>query len=89
MNRRSLLKSLASASAATLAWPRLSKAALPTAKITRVRIYTPPILNHTFNQSDMIVTVETDAGLTALAKAASRTHWNSAPAASSVRALFI
>jgi galactonate dehydratase len=66
MNRRSLLKSLAAASAGTIAWPRLSKAALPTAKITRVRIYTPPALNHTFNQSDMIVTVETDAGLTGI-----------------------
>src|SRR5258708_19714438 len=65
MNRRSLLNSLAAASAA-VAWPRLSTAALPTAKITRVRIYTPPTLNHTFNQSDMIVTVETDAGLTGI-----------------------
>jgi galactonate dehydratase len=66
MNRRSFLKSLAAASAATLAWPGLSRAALPAAKITRVRIYTPPALNHTFNQSDMIVTVETDAGLTGI-----------------------
>jgi L-alanine-DL-glutamate epimerase-like enolase superfamily enzyme len=44
----------------------MSKAALPTAKITRVRIYTPPALNQIFNQSDMIVTVETDAGLTGI-----------------------
>jgi galactonate dehydratase len=66
MERRSFLKSLAVASAATVAWPRLSSASLPTAKITRVRIYTPPKLNQTFNQSDMIVTIETDAGLTGI-----------------------
>jgi L-alanine-DL-glutamate epimerase-like enolase superfamily enzyme len=32
-------------------------------KITRVRIYTPPELNTLFNQSNMVVTVETDAGV--------------------------
>ncbi len=66
MKRRSFLKSLAVASAATLARPRWLDAALPKAKITRVRIYMPPKLNQTFNQSDMIVTVETDAGLTGI-----------------------
>jgi L-alanine-DL-glutamate epimerase-like enolase superfamily enzyme len=33
-------------------------------KITRVRVYTPPELNTLFNQSNMVVTVETDAGVT-------------------------
>jgi galactonate dehydratase len=66
MERRSFLKSLAVASAASLAWPRMLSASLPKAKITRVRIYLPPKLNQTFNQSDMIVTVETDAGLTGI-----------------------
>lgn len=32
-------------------------------KITRIRIYRPKRLNPTFNQSDMVVTIETDAGL--------------------------
>ncbi len=40
------------------------EAALPEAKITRVRIYEPPTLNQTFNQSNMVVTVETDIGVT-------------------------
>ncbi len=66
MERRSFLKSLAVAPAATLAWPGMLDAALPKAKITRVRIYTPPRLNPSFNQSDMIVTVETDAGITGI-----------------------
>jgi len=66
MERRSFLKSLAVVSAASLAWPRLTSASLPKAKITRVRIYLPPRLNQTFNQSDMIVTIETDAGLTGI-----------------------
>jgi galactonate dehydratase len=60
MNRRSFL-SLAGA-AATL--PRLAHAALPKVKITRVKIFEPPNLNPTFNQSTMVVTVETDAGIT-------------------------
>lgn len=35
-------------------------------KITRVRAYTPPNPNPLFNQSDMVVTVETDAGITGI-----------------------
>lgn len=46
--------------------PRRAEAVLPTVKITRVRIYQPPNLNELFNQSNMIVTVETDAGLTGI-----------------------
>ena len=41
-------------------------AALPKAKITRVRIYRPPTLNPLFNQSNMVVTVETDIGITGI-----------------------
>ena len=39
---------------------------LPKAKITRVRIYRPPNLNPLFNQSNMVVTVETDIGITGI-----------------------
>ncbi|HXA50353.1 MAG TPA: enolase C-terminal domain-like protein [Candidatus Acidoferrum sp.] len=63
MQRRSFLKSLAGAGAA-LTLPRFSEAALPKAKITKVNIYEPPRRNMLFNQSDMVVTVETDAGIT-------------------------
>jgi L-alanine-DL-glutamate epimerase-like enolase superfamily enzyme len=63
MNRRSFLQSLTAASAA-LAARRPVEAKLPAAKITRVRIYEPPNLNRLFNQSNMVVTVETDIGVT-------------------------
>jgi L-alanine-DL-glutamate epimerase-like enolase superfamily enzyme len=66
MQRRSFLKSLAAAPAAGLLGPRRAQAALPKAKITRVRIYRPPNLNQLFNQSNMLVTVETDVGITGI-----------------------
>ena len=46
--------------------PRPVEAALPKIKITRVKIYRPPDLNQLFNQSNMVVTVETDAGITGI-----------------------
>jgi galactonate dehydratase len=64
MFRRSFLKSLAVAPAATLVRPQRAEAALPKVKITRIQIYEPPNLNQLFNQSNMVVTVETDAGIT-------------------------
>src|SRR5579862_9743804 len=63
MKRRAFLKSLAAIPAVL---PRLAEAALPKTRITRVRIYQPPDLNLLFNQSNMIVTVETDAGITGI-----------------------
>jgi len=66
MKRRSFLQSLAAAPAACLALPRLAEAALPKTKITRVRIYKPSNLNPLFNQSNMLVTVETEAGITGI-----------------------
>ena len=42
MNRRSFLRTLAAPVAAGLVRPAPSEAALPKAKITRVRIYLPP-----------------------------------------------
>ena len=39
---------------------------LPKAKVTRVRIYRPPNLNPLFNQSNMVVTVETNIGITGI-----------------------
>jgi len=66
MNRRSLLKTLAAPVALGLVRPRRSEAALPKAKITRVRIYLPPNLNQTLNQSNMLATVETDIGITGI-----------------------
>src|SRR4051812_28987350 len=67
MNRRSFLKSAAAVPAAGIATlPPRAQAAVPKMKITRVRVYTPPVLNTLFNQSNMVVTVETDAGITGI-----------------------
>jgi galactonate dehydratase len=60
MNRRAFLKrTTLGAGALALGASRL-EAALPRAKITRINIYTPPNLNTLFNQSNMVVTIETD-----------------------------
>ena len=40
-------------------------------KITRVRVYSPPKPNPLFNQSDLVVTVETDAGITGIGEGGS------------------
>jgi L-alanine-DL-glutamate epimerase-like enolase superfamily enzyme len=64
MIRRTFLKSLTAGAGAGLAGYSRAEAALPKAKITRVRIYEPPNLNRLFNQSNMLATVETDIGIT-------------------------
>ena len=72
MHRRVFLKSLAAASAVSLtALPR-ARAAVPRMKITRVRAYTPPNPNPLFNQSDVVITVETDAGITGIGEGGSK-----------------
>src|SRR5581483_5864443 len=63
MNRRAFLQFVAAA-------PVL--AALPKVKITKVRILQPPKLNPTFNQRDMVVLVETDAGITGIGEGGTR-----------------
>jgi L-alanine-DL-glutamate epimerase-like enolase superfamily enzyme len=72
MQRRSFLKSLAAAPAVCLLRPPRAEAALPKTKITRVRIYKPPNHNELFNQSNMLVTVETDAGITGIGEGGSK-----------------
>ena len=73
MNRRRFLRSATLASSAiALGLPR-AQAALPKAKITKVNIYRPPNLNLHFNQSNMVVTIETDqAGLIGVGEGGSR-----------------
>ena len=41
-------------------------------KITRVRVYQPPNPNPLFNQSDLVVTVETDGGVTGIGEGGSK-----------------
>jgi L-alanine-DL-glutamate epimerase-like enolase superfamily enzyme len=57
--RRHFLRNLAVGAAAAAVLPR-AFGALPKAKITKVNIYRPPNLNLHFNQSNMVVTIETD-----------------------------
>jgi galactonate dehydratase len=64
MKRRAVLRSIAAVSAAGFAAPPWTSAAVPRMKITRVRAYLPPQPNPIFNQSNIVVAVETDAGVT-------------------------
>ena len=73
MHRRNFLKTLAATTAAAVVRPRLALAALPKMKITRVRAYyARRTSNPLFNQSDLVVTVETDAGITGIGEGGSK-----------------
>src|SRR5215813_9693052 len=75
VDRRTFFKTIAVTPAATVLPSLPAHAAtvdLPRAKITRVRIYRPPDLNPLFNQSNMVVTVETDSGLTGIGEGGSK-----------------
>ncbi|HTS61922.1 MAG TPA: mandelate racemase/muconate lactonizing enzyme family protein [Candidatus Acidoferrales bacterium] len=72
MNRRSFVRSVAAGSGLGLAALPRAQAAIPKMKITRVRAYSPPTLNPLFNQSDMVVTVETDGGITGIGEGGSK-----------------
>lgn len=62
---------MAATSAGLAALPHAG-AANPKMKITRVRAYAPPNPNPLFNQSDMVITVETDAGITGIGEGGSK-----------------
>jgi galactonate dehydratase len=72
MNRRLALRQIAAASAFPLANSYPLRAAIPSMKIVRVRVYSPPNPNPLFNQSDQVVTIETDAGITGVGEGGSR-----------------
>ncbi len=72
MNRRSLLKSMAAAPIAAFAPAPQLRAAVPKMKIVRVRVYEPPNPNPLFNQSDRVVLVDTDAGITGIGEGGSK-----------------
>jgi len=52
--------------------PARAIAAVTKMKITRVRVYAPPNPNPLFNQSDLVVAVETDAGITGIGEGGSK-----------------
>jgi len=72
MNRRAFLHAVAAAPALSLLHTNDAAADLPKATVTRVRIYQPPNLNPLFNQSNMVVTVETDIGITGVGEGGSK-----------------
>jgi L-alanine-DL-glutamate epimerase-like enolase superfamily enzyme len=71
MKRRDFLRR-SSAGAIVIAASRFTQASLPKMKITRVRVYEPPNATPLFNQSDRVVTVETDAGITGIGEGGSK-----------------
>src|SRR5713226_7561292 len=71
MNRRALLKTIAATSAVGFTAPPRALAAIPKMKITRIRAYLPPQPNVIFNQSNTVVSIETDAGLTGIGEGGS------------------
>src|ERR1700761_732237 len=73
MKRRAFLRSLAATAMASGMRTLPSFAApLPKMKITRVRAWLSPHPNPLFNQSNMIVTVETDAGIIGIGEGGSK-----------------
>src|SRR5271156_2110373 len=73
MKRRAFLRTLAATAMVGGVRPQPAHAApLPAMKITRVRAYLPPNPNPLFNQSDVVVTIETDAGVTGIGEGGSK-----------------
>src|SRR5258708_37865242 len=72
MHRRAFVRSLAAAPVLSSASLAPAHAAVPKMKITRVRVYAPPAPNPLFNQSDLVVTIETDAGITGVGEGGSK-----------------
>jgi galactonate dehydratase len=76
LRRRQFLQSLAATAAAAAIRPLPAFAAAPKMKIARVRAYEPPksffSASPIFNQSNVVVTVETDAGITGIGEGGSK-----------------
>src|SRR3954470_17817241 len=73
MQRRTFFQQLSAAAASGVVGPSVTKAAAPAKMmITRVRVYLPPNPNPLFNQSDHVVTIETDAGVTGVGEGGSK-----------------
>ena len=72
MHRRTFINSIAATAAVSLTAVPPVQAAVARMKITRIRQYAPPNPNPLFNQSDMVVTIETDAGITGVGEGGSK-----------------
>lgn len=72
MNRRNFLGSAVALAGGTAITPGVGVAAIPKMKVRRIRYYQPQRVNPTFNQSNRIVTVETDSGITGIGEGGSK-----------------
>jgi L-alanine-DL-glutamate epimerase-like enolase superfamily enzyme len=72
MNRRKILGSALALAGATTVASRMGFTAIPKMKVRRIRYYQPQRANPTFNQSNRIVTVETDSGITGIGEGGSK-----------------
>jgi galactonate dehydratase len=72
MKRRTFLKSLAATAMMHASGRLYALDSVSKTKITRLRAYLPPNPNPLINQSDMVVTVETDAGITGVGEGGSK-----------------
>jgi galactonate dehydratase len=72
LKRRAFIESLIGTAAIGLSGSARIDAAIPKMKITRVRVFAPPRPNPLFNQSDLVVVIETDAGITGIGEGGSK-----------------
>ena len=72
MNRRNFFSSAVALAGGAAVASRPGVAAVPKMKIRRIRYYQPPRANPTFNQSNRIITIETDAGITGIGEGGSK-----------------
>ena len=72
MNRRNFIRFAIPAAASVALTTQSSHASIARMKITRIRCYRPPHLNPTVNQSNQVVTIETDAGITGIGEGGTR-----------------
>lgn len=72
LNRRNFARLALSMTGSMAVMTERAFASLPKIKITRIRCFRPPHPNPTVNQSDQIVTVETDAGITGIGEGGTR-----------------
>ncbi len=70
LTRRHILKTIGAAS--VLSSLQAVRASIPPMKITRVRVYVPPHPSPLFNQSDHVVLIDTDAGITGIGEGGSK-----------------
>jgi galactonate dehydratase len=66
MNRRTFLQSLSAATLATATSALPAFGSVPKMKVTRIRAYQAPNPSALLYQSDLVVTIETDAGITGI-----------------------